>query len=45
LLKKRPILLCVFRRRKIDTVLVAEFLLAEAEERAKGRIYEERLPV
>jgi hypothetical protein len=43
LLKKRPILLCVFWRRKIETVFVAQFLLAEAEERAKGWIHEERL--
>jgi hypothetical protein len=43
LLKKRPILLCIFWRRKIETVFVAQFLLAEAEERAKGWIHEERL--
>ena len=44
LLKKRPVLLRIFRRRKIDTVLVTQFLFAETEERAKGWIHEERLP-
>src|SRR6201982_3858325 len=43
LLKKRPVLLCIFRRRKIHAVFVTQFLLAEAEERAKGWIDEERL--
>src|ERR1700751_1378060 len=43
LLKKRPILLRIFTRRKIHAVLVTQFLLAEAEERAKGWIDEERL--
>src|ERR1700752_3844054 len=43
LLKKRPILLCIFTRRKIHAVFVTQFLLAEAEERAKGWIDEEGL--
>src|ERR1700746_3223613 len=43
LLKKRPILLRIFTRRKIHAVFVTQFLLAEAEERAKGWIHEERL--
>jgi hypothetical protein len=45
LLKKRPILLGIFTRRKIHRVFVTQFLLAESEERAKGWIYEERLPI
>ena len=41
--EKAPSLSEHLRGRKINTMLVAEFLLAEAEERAKGWIHEEWL--
>src|SRR5262249_34567167 len=44
LLKQVPILFCIFGRRKIDAVLVTQFLVAEPEECTKGWIHEERLP-
>src|ERR1700758_3585987 len=43
LLKKRPVLFRILRRRKIDAVFAAQFFLGETEERAKCRIEEERL--
>jgi hypothetical protein len=43
LLEKRQVFLRIFTRRKVHTVFVSQFLLAEAEERAKGWIHEEGL--
>src|SRR5262249_16750161 len=45
LLKERPVLLSILRRRKIDTMFAPQFVLSETEHRAKGGIHEERLPV
>jgi len=45
LLKKRPVFLRILGRRKIHTMLVAKFLLTKTQERAKGGIYEQRLPL
>jgi hypothetical protein len=45
LLEIGPILLRIFGRRKLDTVLLAQFLFAESEHRAKRRIHEQRSPL
>ena len=43
LLEKSPILLGIFRRRKIHTVFVVQFLFTETQECAEGGIYEQGL--
>jgi hypothetical protein len=44
LLKQRPVLRCVFRGRKINTLFAAQFFVGETQKSAEGSIHKKRLP-